>query len=97
MKGAVNERIGVPVALLNLTDRAEEYVVRLETDTSDPDPAKAYAEKQYNGTWGLKGFPEANLTARVAVRMKDTDAEPVTLRLEQLPRMNEACTVVVPP
>lgn len=97
VKGAVNERIGVPVALLNLTDRAEEYVVRLETDTADPDPAKAYAEKQHNGTWGLKGFPEAKLTARVAVRMKDTDAEPVTLRLEQLPKMNEACTVVVPP
>ena len=95
LKAAVNEQTGVPVAILNLTDRTETYVVRLETDTSDP--TQPYAEKQFNGTWGLKGFPEDRVVAREALRMKDTDHEPVTLRLEQLPRMNEACTIVVPP
>ena len=97
VKAAVNERVGVPVAILNLTDRAEEYVVRLETSTFDPDPNKAYADKQFNGEWGLEGFPKGQFVAREALRMKDTDHEPVTLRLEQLPKMNEACTIQVPP
>lgn len=97
LKAAVNERVGLPVAVLNLLDRSEEYVVRLETDTASSDPEKAYAEKQFNGTWGLKGFPQAQIEARHALRFKDTDNEPVSLRLEQLPRMNEACTIQVPP
>jgi hypothetical protein len=97
LKAAVNERVGMPVAILNLLDRPEEYVVRLETDTASPDPDKAYAEKQFNGVWGLKGFPPSQIEARHALRFKDTDNEPVTLRLEQLPRMNEACTIQVPP
>ena len=95
VKAAVNEETGVPVAILNVTDRFETYVVRLETSTANP--AKPYAEKQYNGTWGLKGFPADRVVAREALRMKDSDNEPVTLRLEQLPRMNEACTITVPP
>ena len=96
LKAAVNERVGLPVAILNLLERSEEYVVRLETSTFDPNPSKAYADKQYNGTWGLKDFPVSQIAARHALRFKDTDNEPVTLRLEQLPRMNEACTIQVP-
>lgn len=96
LKGAVNERIGLPVAILNLRDQDETYVVRLETDTADPAPGRDFAEKQYNGTWGLKGFPETQLVARVALRFKDADTTPVTRRYEMLPKMNEACTVMVP-
>ena len=96
LKGAVNERIGLPVAILNLRDHDETYVVRLETDTADPAPGRDFAEKQFNGTWGLKGFPETQLVARVALRFKDTDTTPVTRRYEMLPKMNEACTVMVP-
>lgn len=96
LKGAVNERIGLPVAILNLRDHEETYVVRLETDTADPDPNKSYAEKQFNGVWGLKGFPADHLVAREALRFKDTDNEPVTIRYEMLPKMNEACTITVP-
>lgn len=97
IRAAVNEKVGLPVAILNLTDRAEEYVVRLETDTASADPNKSFAEKQYNGKWGLEGFPERQIVARKALRFKDTDNEPVTLRLEQLPKMDEACTIQVPP
>lgn len=95
LKAAVNEETGVPVAVLNVSDRFETYVVRLETSTVDP--SRPYAEKQFNGVWGLKGFPADRVVAREALRMKDTDNEPVTLRLEQLPKMNEACTITVPP
>lgn len=95
LKGAVNEKVGLPVAILNLTDKVETYVVRIETDTADPE--RPYAEKQMNGTWGLDGFPPERMTAREALRFKDTDNEPVTTRLEMLPKMNEACTIVVPP
>ena len=95
LKGAVNEKVGLPVAILNLTDAVETYVVRIETDTADS--LKPWAEKQNNGTWGLKGFPEAKITAREALRFKDTDNGPVTTRLEMLPKMNEACTIIVPP
>ena len=97
LTAAVNERVGLPVAVLNLTDRAEEYVVRLETSTFDPDPNKPWADKQMNGSWGLKGFPASQIVARHALRFKDTDAEPVTLRLEPLPKMDEACAIHVPP
>ena len=97
LTAAVNERVGLPVAVLNLTDRAEEYVVRLETSTFDPDPNKPWADKQMNGSWGLKGFPASQIVARHALRLKDTDAEPVTLRLEPLPKMDEACAIHVPP
>ena len=95
LKGAVNEKVGLPVAILNLTDKAETYVVRIETDTADRE--KPWAEKQMNGTWGLDGFPPERMTAREALRFKDTDNEPVTTRLEMLPKMNEACTIIVPP
>ncbi len=96
LSAAVNERVGLPVAILNLTDKAEEYIVRLETSTFDPSPDKVWADKQMNGTWGLKGFPEAQVVARHALRIKDTDSEPVTLRLEPLPKMDEACSMQVP-
>ncbi len=96
LKGAVNERLGLPVAILNLRDRDETYVVRIETDTTDPTPGREYAAKEFNGTWGLKGFPETQLVARVALRFKDTDSEPVTRRYEMLPKMDEACTITVP-
>lgn len=95
IRTAVNGRIGLPVAILNMTDKTESYVVRIETDTFDP--KRAYAEKQHNGAWGLKNFPPDRMVAREALRFKDSDAEPTVLRYEQLAKMNEACVVQVPP
>lgn len=95
IKAAVNERVGLPVAIFNATDRAEEYVVRIETNTADP--ANPCAEKQLNGKWGLAGFPAERVVAREALRFKDAESDPISLRLDPLPRMNEACTIQIPP
>lgn len=93
VRAAINERTGVPVAVLNTTEADETYVVRLETSTHD---AKVpYADKEYNGTWGLAGFPAEQITMREAVPVKDTETAPVSTRLDPLPKMNEACTIRV--
>lgn len=82
---AVNELKGVPVALANLTDRAAEYQVILET------------KGRYNGSWGLEGFPPEQFVMRQAVRFKDSDDDPGSLRLDPLPKMNQASTLMVLP
>ncbi len=82
---AVNELKGVPVALANLTDRAAEYQVILET------------KGRYNGAWGLEGFPPEQFVMRQAVRFKDSDDDPGSLRLDPLPKMNQASTLMVLP
>ena len=93
-RAAINERMGIPVAVMNTTGADETYVVRLETSTFDP--KRPYADLEYNGRWGLEGFPSAQITAREAVPIKDTESTPVTTRLDPLPKMNEACTIHVP-
>lgn len=95
VRAAVNERLGVPVAIMNLTGSPETYVVRIETSTADPE--RPWAEKQFDGEFGLAGFPQDKVEMRTAVRMKDTDNVPVTLRLEPLAKMDEANSVVVQP
>ena len=92
---AVNERTGVPVAIMNLTDAPETYVVRLETSTADQQ--KPWAEKQFDGEFGLSGFPQDRIEMRTAIRMKDSDNAPISLRLEQLAKMDEANSIIVQP
>ncbi len=94
VKAAVNEVTGVPVAIMNLTGRTEEYVVRLETDTTDP------AEKWRagcNGNFGLEGLEPERITLRKALRFKDTEQAPCTVRLDPLPRAGDVLSVTVPP
>ncbi|MGI6354305.1 MAG: hypothetical protein ACOX6W_04330 [Lentisphaeria bacterium] len=82
---AVNELKGVPIALANLTDLPAEYQVILET------------KGRYNGKWGLEGFPPEQFVMRQAVRFKDSDDDPGSLRLDPLPKMNQASTLMVLP
>lgn len=97
VRAAVNERTGVPVVILNTTDAVETYIVRLETSTYDPSPDRLYADKQFNGTWGLSGFPASQVVARVALPMKDTEVTPTTTRLDPLSKMDETCSMRIAP
>ena len=94
VKAAVNEVTGVPVAILNMTGRAEEYLVRLETDTSDP--AEEW-RAGCNGKYGLAGLEPERVTLRRAMRFKDTEQAPCTVRYDPLPRAGDVLSLVVPP
>ena len=85
LKAAVNEFKPLPLAIANLTDKTAEYRVVLET------------AEGYNGGYGLKGFPEKQITLRKAVRFKDSDQDAGSLRLDPLPKTDQACTVTIPP
>lgn len=85
LSAAVNELKPLPLAIANLTNKTAEYRVILETCES------------YNGKYGLKDFPSGQITFRQAVRFKDSDKDTDSLRLDPLPRMNEACTITIPP
>jgi hypothetical protein len=86
LTAAINERKALPLAIANLSDRVEDYVVVLET-----------ADKPNVGVRGLKGFPNEKLTLRKALRMKDSSARNPTLRFDPLPIMDDAGSVTIPP
>ena len=86
LTAAINERKALPVAIANLSDRVEDYVVVLET-----------TKGKNVGEFGLEGFPAGNLTVRKALRMKDSSARNPTLRLDPLPDMDVASSVTIPP
>lgn len=94
LKAAVNEVTGVPVAVMNLSGRTEEYVVRLETDTSNP--AEEW-RAGYNGKFGLAGLEPERVTLRRAMRFKDTEQTPCTVRLDPLSCAGDVLSLVVPP
>ena len=83
---AINERKALALAIANLSDRVEDYVVVLET-----------AGRPNVGERGLKGFPNEKLTVRKALRMKDSSAKNPTLRLDPLPGMDDAGSITIPP
>lgn len=91
LKASVNEYKDLPVAIMNLTDKSADYRVVLETV-----PTNKF-NHFYTGTWGLSALEPERVTARTAVRMKDTAKAPASTRLDPLPKMNEAKTVTVPP
>ncbi|MBR4672931.1 MAG: hypothetical protein IKP00_00555 [Victivallales bacterium] len=89
---AVNERKALPLAIANLTDKVAEYRVTIET----VEPGQL-GVNQYNGFYGLKGFPPDKIEQRYAIRYKDTDTDPDCLRLDPLPLMGQARTITIPP
>lgn len=89
---AVNERKPLPIAIANLTDKVAEYRVTIET----VEPGEMGLNK-YNGFYGLKGFPPKQIEQRFAVRYKDSNTDEGCLRLDPLPLVNQACTIVIPP
>ena len=92
-RAAVNEQKPLPVAVANLTDKMAQYRVVLETE---PEGFTASRTVPDDGDFGLKGFPASKITVREALRFKDTDGEPVSLRLDPLPRIDEASVITVP-
>ena len=91
LKAAVNECVDLPIAVANLTDRAADYRVVLETV-----PTNKF-NLFYTGDYGLRGLEPSRVVARGAVRMKDTTRAPASVRLDPLPRLNEAQTITVSP
>ena len=87
LRAAVNEQKPLPLAIANLTDKTAHYRVILETV---PEGTSASGIWPINGAFGLKDFPPERITVRQAFPFKETEEEPVTLRLDPLPRINEA-------
>ena len=94
VRAAVNEKKPLPVAIGNLTDRAQTYRVVLETY---PEGKTYYNTVPFNGTFGLKGFPEKKITLRYAAPYKKTDAPLPNRFLDPLVKMDEAQLITVPP
>ena len=90
LRAAVNEQKPLPLAVANLTDRPGCYRIVLETV---PEGLTASRVRPVNGAFGLKGFPPEKITVREAFPYKETEERPVTMRLDPLPKMNEAMLV----
>lgn len=96
LTAAENEVKALPIAIANLTDRAAEYRVVVETvEGRMSDREDRYYE--YEGHRGLKDFPSGQVVFRHAVAIKDSDAQEFGLVLDPLPKMDETCTIAVPP
>lgn len=93
---ARNEKKPLVVAVANLTEAPAEYRVFLETPVGGPLGTES-GVRRYVGQRGLEGFPAGQIAFRHALRVKDTNAEPVVLRLDPLPLMDQASVISVPP
>ena len=93
-RAAVNEKKALPIAIGNMTDRFAQYRVVLETE---PGNRPGINFRLDNGEFGLAGFPPEKITVREALRFKDSDEDPVAMRLDPLVGMNEASVISVPP
>jgi hypothetical protein len=85
LTAAINEWKALPLAIVNLAERAEDYAVLIEDGS-----------QSNTGAFGLKGFPAENLTVRKALRMKDSGAKNPTMRFDPLPAMDKAHSITVP-
>ena len=90
VRAAVNELKGVPLALANLTGELTEYRVSLESTR----PSDQFTN--FDGVKGLAGFPGSKVTIRKALRFKDNDLYQGKLRLDPMPKLDEAGTITVP-
>lgn len=90
VRAAVNELKGVPLALANLTGELTEYRVSLESTL----PADQFTK--FDGAKGLAGFAGDRVTLRRGVRVKDNDLYAGKLRIDPMPKMDEAQTLSVP-
>lgn len=98
IRGAVNERVVLPVALANMTDEFEEYRVTLTAGFEAPSPA-------YEQPMPMLGFRRADgkcvgmdhITMRRGVRFRDSNAPQHGRRYDVLTKMNDVSSVPVPP
>ena len=93
-RAAVNEIKPLPVAVANLTETFAQYRVSLEAAL----PGVPSRDPLYDsGKFGLAGYPQDRISVREALRVKDCEDSPATMRLDPLAGMNEASVVSVPP
>jgi len=94
LTAAVNELKSLPIAIANLTDRTEDYVVVLEHQM--PYHAKPEYFSDLTGLPGLKGFPSGQIRCRKALKIRDTDsAVSPSLRLDPLPKADDSSSLSV--
>ncbi len=86
LKAAVNEIAALPLAVANLSGRAEDYSVVLETDGG-----------VLPGKFGLRGFPPEKVRMLKGVRIRDVDGLSPSTRFDPLVNMDDAGTITVPP
>ena len=94
VRAAVNEKKPLPIAIANLTDSFGQYRVTLEANPAEFDPKKPGFD---TGIFGLAGYPKEKIAVREALRFRDTESKPVTLRLDPLVDVNGASVISVPP
>lgn len=94
IRAAINEKLPLPLAITNRTDKTAEYQVLIVNDEKGPD-AKLIPESLAKG--GLKGFPVDQIEFRRGVIVKDSDSSSHELRFDPLPKMNEAKTISIAP
>ncbi|MBR6372844.1 MAG: hypothetical protein IKS20_06655 [Victivallales bacterium] len=89
LRGARNEKLFLPIAILNRTAKIASYRVVVHAD----------APNQYIPEMtGLdKGFPPENIVYREIVPVKDSNGNAPGAIYDALPRMNEAQVITVPP
>lgn len=90
VRAAVNELKGVPLALANLTGELTEYRVSLESTL----PADQFT--RFDGAKGLAGLSGSRVTLRKGLRFKDNDLYQGKLRIDPMPKMDEAQSLTVP-
>ena len=93
-RAAVNEKKPLPIAIGNMTDTFAQYRVVLEAEPERIPGSETWSD---DGTFGLKGYPREKITVREALRFKDTEEDPVSVRFDPLAAVNEASVVSVPP
>ena len=97
VKAAVNEFAPLVLALANMTDKFEEYRVRLIRGFGYENPASFFV----SGQEGLKDkdgniFPMDKIEIRRGVQSKDSDAKTHGRRYDILAALNQVSTIPVP-
>ena len=98
LRGAINERVVLPVAVANMTDELEEYRVTLTYGFDQPSPAyeqpmPALGFRREDGT----RIGMDHVTMRRGVRFRDSNAPQHGKRYDVLAKMNEVSSVPVAP
>lgn len=93
VKAAVNEMKSLPVALANLTDREEDYLVVI--DHQRPRHKDSTRYNPCATDFGLEGFPAEKLRVRRALKMKDVSVKEPSLRFDPLPYADDSSSLTV--
>lgn len=91
LQAAINDKRPLPLGLVNLTDKAEEY--RLSIGNID----RVGMDRKGLLTKDGKLFPADKITLLRGIRMRDGEEENVSMRFDPMVEMDKSNTVIVPP